>query len=265
MSILARELDAYQRAVEAYQRQMRGYNKGVESYNASILTDANGRPMVRDTNGTVYYVKEDGKLAYASLPNDKIAGDYGGTALEGDDRFLLMRQNPTQQKQQYLTGVIKNYDSETGQTTYYYYDPNAGSGGDGGSGQYVPVNQNLYRYVSEQPGGYDSENNPLPPTYTFGTDASTYLTKPGEFEGKIRMKRPDPTAAQLRKLSNPGLAAQERTGLISGEIIRGGGVLGGGLVRGSATVAPPPDDPDKPGDPTVDPNVDPKNPLQSIL
>ena len=51
MSVLARELDSYQRAVDAYQRQLNSYNRGVQSYNDTLVRDADGNLLVIDSSG----------------------------------------------------------------------------------------------------------------------------------------------------------------------------------------------------------------------
>lgn len=212
MSVLARDIDAYKRAVEQYNRQLRRYNKGIESYNDTIVMDASGNAIVRDSMGNTYSVDKDGKLSGFTLPDGRQVADYGTTTIPGSN-FQLMRQNPTERRSETVSGVIRQ------------------EGADGGPSQYViPNNEGAgqtlgpeWKLISEQ--GPVSEGNA--PTYTFERDASVYAEKPGDFEGKLRAQKPDPSMAQVRRMFKPTMAQQERGGLIN-DVIRNSGLKTGG-------------------------------------
>lgn len=249
MSVLARDIDAYQRAVEAYQRQVRGYNDSVYNYNDSFFTDANGNLFAVGTDGAVYTADPaTGKLTLSSLPQGKTLADFGLTPSEGNANFLMLRQNPTAASTQTYNDVRVAYPNATewDQGAPAYYTLNAD-----GTQNFLPLNYRITGTTQVQTGMDYETNQPIYETrYTAAVNNSTYATQPGEFTGKVRASRPDPTAAQLRKLSQPSLVEQERTGLISGDIVQGGGVLSGGLVRNNMTAPPPPpDDPVDPYDP----------------
>lgn len=235
MSVLSRELDAYKRAVEQYNRQLRGHNKDIAQYNSTIVTDDNGNAVVRDAAGNTYTVSREGKLFGYTLPDGRQVADYGATST-GDERFQLMRQNPTERKTETLAGVQRQVGVDGNPDTYFVANPEGGS-------QVLGVD---WRRVSEQPGVGE---NPQP-TYTFERDASTYAEKPEDFSGRAP-KSPDPSMAQVRKMFNAGPAAQERGGLLS-DVIRGNGLATGGSAvqyRSGAAIPkakpqdPSPDDP----------------------
>lgn len=243
MSVLAREIDAYKRAVEQYNRQLRGYNKGIESYNDTIVMDANGNAVVRDAVGNTYAVNREGKLIGYTLPEGQTVANYGASVIPGENRFQLMRQNPTERRSETVTGVIRQ------------------DAADGGGGQYViPNNEGSgqvlgpdWRLVSEQGPTTEGGN----PTYTFERDASLYADKPGDFAGKLRVQKPDPSMAQVRRMFKPDLAAQERGGLIN-DVIRSGGLKTGGTptqYRSGSAIPDtnPPTPTPAPGGPVVAP------------
>ena len=216
MAVLKRELAAYQKAVDRYNQALGEYNTNVSRYNQSLVTDKDGNPLVRDKMGNLYAVGPDGKLIGGiELANGKTVADYGATAIQGDDRFLLMRQNPMAAGVETVRGALASYN-DNGQITGYYTPNSEGGGQPLGSG---------WKVVSTQ--GPTSEGGST--TYTLERDASNYMDKPAEFKGKINMAKPDPSIAQARRLMDPGLAARER-GLI-GEVIRGGGVTEGTSMR----------------------------------
>lgn len=212
MSVLAREIDAYKRAVEQYNRQLRRYNKGIESYNDTIVMDGNGNAIVRDSVGNTYSVDREGKLSGFTLPDGRQVADYGTTVIPGSN-FQLMRQNPTDRRSETVSGVIRQ------------------EGADGGPSQYIIANnegsgQTLgpeWKLISEQ--GPTTEGGAA--TYTFARDASVYADKPGDFEGKLRVQKPDPSMAEGRRMFKPTLAQQERGGLIN-DVIRSQGLKTGG-------------------------------------
>ena len=243
MSVLAREIDAYKRAVDQYNRQLRRYNKGIDSYNDTIVMDASGNAIVRDASGNTYAVDKDGKLSGYTLPDGQTIANYGSSAIPGENRFQLMRQNPTERRSETVSGVIRQ------------------DAADGGGGQYViPNNEGSgqllgpeWRMVSEQ--APPSEGGT--PTYTFERDASVYAEKPGEFEGKVRASKPDPSMAQVRRMFTGSLADRERGGLIS-DVIRSSGLKTGGTPTQfrSGSAVPNPNQPTPtpaPGGPVVAP------------
>lgn len=247
MSVLARDIDAYQRAVEAYNRQLRKHNKGVSQYNQTLVTDANGNPMLRDASGNVYAVGQDGRLSGGALPDGRTVADYGATNIEGDSRFLMLRQNPTTRNVEQVTGAVAVRD-DNGNIIGYQVPNSEG------------VGQNLgpeYRVVDQRTTGGEIPQT----TYTLERDASTYMDRPGAFEGKLRGTKPDPSMAQVRRMFNPGMAAQER-GLV-GQVIRSNGLATGGtpVQYRSGSVVRDPNQPIPPGGPTVivepDPNLNP--------
>lgn len=253
MSVLARDIDAYQRAVEAYQRQVRNYNSTVGNYNDSFFTDANGNAYVVDTQGTVYLSDAaTGQLSVAALPEGKTLGDFGLTPNPGNSNYLMLRQNPTAASTQTYNDVrygnVGATDVDPGRTGHYRTEQN-------GAVTFLPLNSKITG-SQQVVVGQDEFGNPTYQTvYTADVNTSTFADRPAEQTFTMPAGRPDPTAAQLRKLNQPTLAEQERAGLISSEIVKGG-VLGGGLGRSRAggTTEPPPEPPppDTPYEPPVD-------------
>lgn len=249
MSVLARDIDAYQRAVEAYQRQVRGHNSTVANYNNTFFTDANGNMYAVDTSGNTYSVDPaTGALTYASLPDNRAVADFGITSAGDNSPYYMLRQNPTTASTQTFTDVRASYPNanDFGQGQPVYYVLNAD-----GSQTPLPVNYRITGTQQVPTGNLDGDGKPiLEDRYTAEANTSTYAARPGEFTRTAPTNRPDPTAAQLRKLNQPGLAEQERTGLIANEIITGN-VLGGGRVRGGSSTEPPPEPapPEVPYDP----------------
>jgi hypothetical protein len=113
MSVLQRELDAYNDALSYYNRGLQNYNKKADTFNASFLTDSKGNryvyekpnigvgytlgpdgmlyPFPVETGNTYYVVDASGKLTKTSKP----AGSYGLTTLEGN--YQTLRINPDEQ------------------------------------------------------------------------------------------------------------------------------------------------------------------------
>lgn len=237
MSVLARDIAAYQTAVDRYQQQAKGYNYNLGQYNNSMVTDANGNQYVYDTSGRVYLVDPaTNALTPATLPDGKTVADYGSTVTNNPNYFSL-RQNPITQATTQLTG-LRQITDDNGAVSYV--DAN---------GAQVNVTPNFKQTGTTQVQlGNDWDGNPVYQTlYNFSGDASTYAAMPTGNAPTLNAQRPDPTVAQLRKLNQPSLAEQERTGLIGAEIVQGG-VLSNGLSRAgkSTTVAPTPPPPDTP-------------------
>ena len=232
MSVLARDIDAYQRAVDQYKRQMGAYNAEIAAYNNTVASQ-NDQPLVVN-NGLVYVVNTDGSLgnAVGSLGDGTYNFKaYDLTPIEGSSGFSLIRKNPTSVNTKTVTGIYDTYEN-----IYYVSAP------DGSVSLYTPP--------------ADAQVTVDPGTGTFSVVETTQVfpNKPGDFANELTAKRPDPTLAQMRKMNQPGLAAQERGGLI-GDVLRGNGLAGGsGRVRGGQPVSssPPADPP--PLDPVIDPD-----------
>jgi hypothetical protein len=243
MSVLARDLDAYQRALMAYQQRAGRYNRAGEQYDASIMKDPNGNPYVfgassipfqylKQFSGPFYTAdKETGKLSAATAP----AGYAGMTQLPDNPQFSLLRQNPTGTQKKILTDVTKVGD------TFYVLGPVDNDG----NPTMEPIDASKIR-VLEQKAGVEQRDSDggittTPATYTIEYDEPVFQEKPGEWTETFDKKAPDPTRAQLQQAVRPSLAAQE-AGLL-GEAIRGGGLKagGGGLISGKMREVKPTD------------------------
>lgn len=249
MGVLAREIDAYKRAVEQYNRQLRRHNQKVESYNQTLVVDNNGNAVITDAVGNMYAVDKQGRLSGYTPPDGRTMADYGRAPIEGDNRFQLLRQNPTERRAETVTGVQRQQGVDGGPDSYVV--PN-----NEGSGMTLGAE---WRRVSEQPATSEGGQ----PTYTFERDASTYMDKPGDFTGKLRASKPDPSMAQVRRMFGGGPAQQERGGLL-GDVIRGNGLATGGTPTQyrSGSVIRQPNQQTEPGGTTpIDPNYRPNNPF----
>lgn len=239
MSVLARDIDAYQRAVDQYKRQMGAHNAEIAAYNNTVASQ-NDQPLVVN-NGLVYVVNADGSLgnAVGSLGDGTYNfKSYDLTPIEGSSGFSLIRKNPTAVNTNTVTGTYVAPQPDVG-----IYDPL----------YYVTTPEGYTTAYTPSP---DSQLTVDPATGTFSVVETTQVfpDKPGDFAAELKAKRPDPTLAQMRKMNQPGLAAQERGGLI-GDVLRGNGLAGGsGRVRGGQPVSssPPADPP--PTDPVIDPD-----------
>ncbi|NDD53284.1 hypothetical protein EBZ39_05320 [bacterium] len=244
MSVLAREIDAYKRAVEQYNRKLQRYNKGIDAYNNTIVMDSSGNAVVRDTAGNTYVVDKEGKLSGYTLPQGQTAANYGVSAIPGENRFQLMRQNPTERRTETAANVIRQEAADGNGAQYVIED----------SGQLLGPE---WRLVSEQGPTTEGGN----PTYTFERDVSVYPDKPGDFTAKLRAQQPDPSMAQVRRMFTGSLADRERGGLIS-DVIRSRGLQAGGTPTQyrSGAVITNPDQPAPPsGDVPIDPTYQPEN------
>ena len=109
MSVLARDLDAYNRALTAYQRRVGGYNRSVDKYNESMVRDANGNILIQGMGGgsagtdasdptpdTTYLMAVDttGKVIAAKPVEGFNESAYGTSAIEGATGYRMLRQNP---------------------------------------------------------------------------------------------------------------------------------------------------------------------------
>lgn len=222
MAVLAREIDAYNRALEAYKRQLGSYNTGVDAYNQTLVTDANGNPVILYA-GSYYAVPKDGSDPYVigGTYNSEY-NQYGGVASESDPNVLVLRQNPTNTT---TNQVQLMYATDEGGGYYYTVDAQGQQ-----TGIYSPDRTTK---IVQNPDG----------TYTATEYTYDFMAKPGEFDFRGFMpKRPDPTLAQMKKLGQPSLAAQERGGLL-GDVIRGNGLASGisrGTIASQNEEAPPP-------------------------
>lgn len=208
MTVLARELDAYQRAYDQYNRAAKSHNRQLDAYQGTLAKDAQGRVMVLSNEGSLYsFDPETGKSGMALLPEGKRVSDYGLTPMPDNKGFMLLRENPTVAKRDVVQGAVYRPASITSQAGYY--DP-AGN------------------YLAGRGWGIDDTAQvagaPMAPaqkTYTMSRDASTYAEAPPEFTREFNLKQPDPTHAALARMSRPTLAEVE-TGLI-GQVLRGNG------------------------------------------
>lgn len=242
MSVLARDLDAYNRALQAYQRKAGTFNKGVDQYNASMVRDSNENPYVYQgeydplakTNYGNYYTadKASGKLTGTTAP----AGYAGITAIADSPGYSMVRQNPTGTQTKTRADVYKaggGVDEYGNKGAEYYYvigPPDAE-----GNGTQKILNPDKIRVVDQKEGGEVRDGNGdvvrAPTTYTIEYDEASFADKPGEFTDTFDKKAPDPTKAQLAQAARPSLAQQE-AGLIGG-VVRGGPLKSGagGLIK----------------------------------
>lgn len=237
MSVLARDIESYQRAVDQYQRQARNYNQ-------TLFQDANGNVVVYK-DGVFYSVPQEGGTAtrVGSTFTDANGNTYNwdqlnqqGRTQTGDDPSLyLLRQNPTGTQTNTVTDLVPYYDDRGGLIGY----------------QKVDANGNLVSYYTPPSNSVQYTLDPATGRYTATEYSYTFANKPRE----VKQGRPDPTAAQLRKLTEPSLAEQERGGLIASEL-NTGGVLSNPARKAPEVVKPP-----TPAEPPVElPPPDPLDP-----
>jgi hypothetical protein len=211
MSVLARELDSYQRAVDAYRRQTNDHNRKVDAYRNTLVRDADGNVLLIDASNAVFSADPDGKLTRTGLPSGSLS-DYGMTELPDDPRFRLLRQNPTDSKRETRDDVQYYQDSETGEQYYYTVTPGQGDAG--------PTRERLgseWRMEQAMPQRWEE-----PQRYQFSRNISGFTEKPPEWDREFTRVEPNPTAAQIRRAATPSLAQME-AGLI-GQVMRSGGV-----------------------------------------
>lgn len=233
MSVLARDIDAYQRAVDQYKRQRGAHNAQVTDYNNTLVSQ-DGKPVVV-FGGLLYVIDDNGVLQ--PLPGDPAFGDaqypttqYQTTPVDGSNDITLLRQNPSGSNTTTVTGA---------------YTP--GSIGEGGGSEpdtYYQQNPDGSYSIFYPPPGMQVSVDPATGQFTATQTDYSYPDRPPDFTAELKAKRPDPTQAQMRKLGQPGLAAQERGGLI-GDVIRSNGLKSGGTgrVQGGKTVGIPDDPP----------------------
>jgi hypothetical protein len=224
VSVLARDLDAYQRALAVYNRQAKGQQQIANTYNASIMRDANGNPYIYSGQNNPYaaptgqfFVADPatGKLTAASAP-DQYAGM---TAMTDNPGYSLLRQNPTGTQTQTLGGVKlapPTVNPRTGAVTDpgYYYVETPGNRSTGAT--QTRLDPSKFKVISEEKGAIRSGE---PSTYTVQYDSPTFMDKPAPWTKEFTAKAPDPTKAELRRAASPSLAGQE-AGLI-GQVMQG--------------------------------------------
>ena len=238
MSVLARDLDAYNRALQAYQRKAGTFNRGVDQYNASIVRDPTGNAYVYGgeydplgPNSGQFYTadKTSGRLSAATAPT----GYAGMTGIADSPGYSMLRQNPTGKETKTFTGAIKSGD--------YFYITSAEPNSEGSTQRQLDASK--VRVLDQQEGvdQNDSEGGTSrgPTRYTIEYDINSFLDKPGEFTETFDKTAPDPTKAQVAQAARPSLAQQE-AGLIGG-VIRAGGLKtgAGGLINSRRAAADP--------------------------
>ena len=233
MPVLARDIDAYNRALEAYQRRAGSYNSNVGKYNESFVRDPSGNPYVYSgkydpagANTGQYYTadKVSGQLTDAEAP----ASYAGMTANVDSPPYSMLRQNPIGKETKTFTGATKGgggTDRFGKPIPEYFYVPGER---DLGSPMSQPEARQLdaskVRVVAVTEGARSGMGASIP-TYTIEYDVNSFIDKPGEFTETFDKKAPDPTKAQLDRAGQPSLAQQEM-GLIS-EVLRSKGLKTG--------------------------------------
>jgi len=226
VSVLARDLDAYQRALAVYNRQAKGQQRVANTYNESVLRDPNGNPYIYSGENNPYaaptgqfYVADaaTGKLTAATAPNN-----YAGmTAMADNPGYSLLRQNPTGAQTRTIAGVKLAPPTVNGRTGEvidpgYYYIETPGNRSTGAT--QTRLDPSKFKVVSEEKGAFRSGD---PSTYTVQYDAPTFMDKPAPWTKEFTAKAPDPTFAELKQAATPSLADQE-AGLI-GQVMQGRG------------------------------------------
>jgi len=254
MSVLARDVDAYNRALSAYQRKAAGHNRVAGAYQKSITQDASGNPYLYrgdydplGPNSGQFYTYN--QTTQKTNPVDAPTGYAGMTAIEGSPGYSLVRQNPSSKQTKTMTNVYKGgggVDEEGNEKPEYFYTRD-------GDNQRV-IDANRVRVVDQtegvdQPGagGGDGPSR-TPTTYTIEYDENSYLDRPPDWNETFDKKAPTATPAQIRQASRLSLAQQE-AGLV-GEVIRGRALKTGsqGLIGkqmsapAAATTGPTPEE-----------------------
>ena len=240
MSVLARDIDAYNRALAAYQRRASSYNSGVGKYNESFVRDPSGNPYVYSgeydpagANTGQFYTadKVSGQLTDAEAP----ANYAGMTANPDSPPYSMVRQNPTGKDTKTFTGATKGgggTDRYGNPIPEYFYLPGERDPASPmGTPEARQLDASKVRVVAVTEGARSGMGGGGIPTYTIEYDVNSFIDKPGEFTETFDKKAPDPTKAQLDRAGQPSLAQQEM-GLIS-EVLRSKGLKTGlkGIVR----------------------------------
>ena len=233
MPVLARDIDAYNRALAAYQRRAGSYNSSVSKFNDSMVRDPSGNPYVYSgeydpagaNTGQFYTADTAGKLTEATAP-----AEYAGmTAIPDSPPYSMLRKNPIGKETKTFTGATKGgggTDNWGKPIPEYFYIPGER---DPGSPMSPPKARQLdaskVRVVAVTEGARSGMGGGSIPTYTIEYDVNSFMDKPGEFTETFDKKAPDPTKAQLDRAGQPSLAQQEM-GLIS-EVLRSKGLKTG--------------------------------------
>jgi len=239
MSVLARDIDAYNRALEVYQRRAGSYNSGVGKYNESFVRDPSGNPYVYSgeydpagANTGQFYTadKVSGQLTDAEAP-----AEYAGmTANPDSPPYSMVRKNPIGKETKTFTGATKGgggTDRYGKPIPEYFYVPGERDPAKPiGQPEARQLDASKVRVVAVTEGARSGMGASIP-TYTIEYDVNSFIDKPGEFTETFDKKAPDPTKAQLDRAGQPSLAQQEM-GLI-GEVLRSKGLKTGlkGIVR----------------------------------
>lgn len=184
MTVLARELDEYQRALDTYARQARGFNNKQKAFQDSVLKDANGNIYLASDDGTVYLAPPGGgEASRADLPGDDSGLYQYGLTPSSQAGYSFVR-DPSKSpgaKQEVRTGVWLR---------------GRWSGGDAlGPGW----SQRIWNGPATR------------------WDPNSFSKDPGEWT-KTQPTAPEYAEAAARRMARPSLAAQEG-GLIS-DVIR---------------------------------------------
>ena len=129
MSVLARDVDAYNRALAAYQRRAAGPIRAANAYSKSITQDASGNPYLYrgdydplGPNNGQYYTYD--QTTQKTNPVDRPVGYAGMTAIEGSPGYSLVRQNPTNKETKTLANVYKGgggFDEDGNKKPEYFF------------------------------------------------------------------------------------------------------------------------------------------------
>lgn len=221
MSVLARELDAYQRALQQYLRQAQRHNRQVNAYRDTVVMDAEGRPLILNPRGEVVVV--DGQeLAFANLPDGTALTDYGLTPVEGAESYRMLRQgNPIEARRETVEGArkIPGFNDDY-HAQYRRGDEILQDGAISDGSEFLGPEWRMEGMTPGQPGIGEAMQSP--DSYRLSRDASVYMAPPEEWTREFNMKAPSATFAQVKKLNTPTLADIE-AGLI-GQVMRGKGV-----------------------------------------
>lgn len=223
-SVLANDMDAYQRAFETYKRR-------AQSYNGSIMKDANGNTYLFGTNYVSSgggQIDEAGFPVYGSSPN---AVNPQGFYAKG---VAPQAYDPNPQVANKTTGVVgSTRDNPTGYVGLTNTDDGRYALARTRAQTYKPV---TLEGITQIGGKYYYGDNQLDPSkveikalpkarprdaqlYTATYQApDTFVEKPETFT----MQAPEGTQAQGRRMTQGGLADQER-GLI-GEVMASKGI-----------------------------------------
>lgn len=221
MSVLARDLDAYKRALEIYQRKVARHNAKASQYDQSMAKDANGNNLIQDANGNLKAADSTGALVDAKLPEGFDRKKYGASEIPDAPGYFALRQNPTGQHTEEVSGAYRIADPDTGVESYY--TPVAQSSDSGATRQRVEGEGWQVKRENSTPysGPYSAENQ-SPTTYDLTRQVPEYLARPDAFTEQFSQKAPSYTKAMAAAASRPSYAQQE-AGLI-GEVMRGRGV-----------------------------------------